>query len=63
MGGKARDFIPLIKLLIWNKLDESYSIDKLPEFVPQEMLTLLGFENSFDTSFEQKPSRKKFKVA
>lgn len=49
IGGRARDFVPLIKLLIWNKLDESYSIDKLPEFVPQEMSALLGFENQFSS--------------
>jgi transposase len=49
LGGKARDFIPLIKLLIWNKLDESYSIDKLPDFVHGEMLKLLGFENTFSS--------------
>jgi len=49
IGGKARDFIPFIKLLIWNKLDESYSIDKLPVFVPHEMLPLLGFQDSFSS--------------
>ena len=49
LAGKARDFIPLIKLLIWNKLDESYSIDKLPEFAPNEMLALLGFQHTFSS--------------
>lgn len=46
ISGKARDFVPLIKLLIWNKLDESYSIDKLPQFAPPEMLNILGFKKS-----------------
>jgi len=49
LEGRARDFIPLIKLLIWNKLDESYSIDRLPDFVPDQMLDLLGFEGELSS--------------
>ena len=49
LAGRAMDFIPLVKLLIWNKLDESYSIDRLPDFVPEQMLDLLGFEGSLSS--------------
>jgi len=45
IGGKARDFIPAIKLLMVNKLGRSASIHKLLDFAPPDMLSLLGFED------------------
>lgn len=44
LGGRARDFIPHIKLLMANKLEESVAIHRLPEFTPKEKLDLLGFK-------------------
>lgn len=43
IGGKARDFIPAIKLLMINKLEESVAIHRLLDFMPMEKLSLLGF--------------------
>jgi transposase len=43
IGGKARDFIPAIKLLMVNKLEESVAIHRLLDFMPIEKLSLLGF--------------------
>jgi transposase len=43
LGGKARDFIPSVKLLMVNKLEESVAIHRLLDFMPVEKLSLLGF--------------------
>lgn len=43
LGGKARDFIPAIKLLMVNKLEESIAIHRLLDFIPMEKLQMLGF--------------------
>lgn len=43
LGGRARDFIPAIKLLMVNKLEESVAIHRLLDFIPMEKLSLLGF--------------------
>lgn len=43
IGGRARDFIPAIKLLMVNKLEESVAIHRLLDFTPEEKLILLGF--------------------
>lgn len=45
LGGRAKDFIPTVKLLMVNKLGESYAVSRLLEFTPNEELELLGFEN------------------
>lgn len=45
IGGRSRSFIPSVKLLISNKLNQSVSINKILEFTPEELLTTLGFEN------------------
>ena len=43
IGGRARDFIPAIKLLMVNKLEESVAIHRVLDFIPEEKLTMLGF--------------------
>ena len=45
LGGRARDFIPCIKLLMTNKLEESVAISRLPDITPKEKLDILGFKN------------------
>jgi len=45
IGGRSKSFIPSVKLLISNKLNQSVSINKILEFTPEELLTTLGFEN------------------
>lgn len=44
IGGRARDFIPAIKLLMVNKLEDSFSIHRLLDFTPKEKRSLLGFK-------------------
>jgi len=44
VGGRSRSFIPSVKLLISNKLNQSVSINKILDFTPDELLTTLGFE-------------------
>ena len=44
LSGRAKDFIPSIKLLMANKLGESLAISRLPEFTPNEELDILGFQ-------------------
>ncbi len=43
-GGKAKNFIPCIKLLMYNKLGNCTSINRLNDFLPQELAELLGFK-------------------
>ena len=43
IGGRARDFIPTVKLLMANKLEESIAIHRLLDFTPPEKLSILGF--------------------
>jgi len=43
LGGRARDFIPCVKLLMANKLEESVAIHRILDFTPQEKLSMLGF--------------------
>jgi len=45
IGGRSRSFIPAVKLLINNKLNQSVSINKLLDFTPDELLKLFGFED------------------
>jgi len=42
VGGRSRSFIPSVKLLISNKLNQSVSINKILDFTPDELLTTLG---------------------
>lgn len=44
IGGRTKDFTPLVKLLINNRLGECLSVNRLLEFTPPELLDLLGFE-------------------
>ena len=43
IGGRARDFVPAVKLLMANKLEESVAIHRLLDFTPKEKLAVLGF--------------------
>lgn len=43
IGGRMKDFVPLIKLLIYNKLGESLAITRLCSY-PAELFDLMGFE-------------------
>ena len=43
IGGRARDFIPAVKLLMANKLEESVAVHRILDFTPKEKLSLLGF--------------------
>ena len=45
IGGRSRSFIPAVKLLISNKLNQSVSINKLLDFTPDELLKLFGFKD------------------
>ncbi len=45
LGGRARDFVPAVKLLMVNKLEESVAIHRVLDFMPMEKLKLLGFRN------------------
>ena len=45
IGGRSRSFIPTVKLLISNKLNQSVSINKLLDFTPDELLEIFGFED------------------
>jgi len=54
LGGRARDFIPSVKLLMVNKLEESVAISRLADLTPKEKLVLLGFrKNKSDRSFNR----------
>lgn len=44
IGGRSRSFIPAVKLLIGNKLNQSVSIKKLLDFTPDGLLKLFVFE-------------------
>lgn len=44
LGGRAKTFIPSVKLLMANKLGQSLSLNRLMDFTPLEMLELLGFD-------------------
>jgi len=48
IGGRARDFIPAVKLLMANKLEESVAVHRILDFTPKEKLSMLGFRH--DTS-------------
>ena len=49
LKGKAKTFIPCIKLLMYNRLGECLPVYKLAEFIPKELFELLGFEKKFPT--------------
>jgi transposase len=42
--GKAKSFIPSVKLLIYNRLGDCLSINRLGEFTPKELFSYLGSE-------------------
>lgn len=43
LGGRARDFIPYVKLLLYNRLGETVSVSRLASFTPTELARLMGF--------------------
>ena len=45
IGGRSRSFIPAVKRLISNKLNQSVSINKVLDFTPDELLKLFRFED------------------
>ena len=45
IGGRARDFVPSIKLLMANKLEESVAVHRILDFTPKEKLSMLGFKH------------------
>jgi transposase len=46
ISGRSRSFIPGVKLLISNKLNQSVSINKILDFTPDELLGTLGFDGT-----------------
>jgi len=46
ISGRSSSFLPLEKLLISNKLNQSVSINKILEFAPVEILATLGFKGT-----------------
>ena len=44
LGGRSQTFIPTVKLLINNKLDQSVSVNEILDFTPEELLETFGFE-------------------
>ena len=44
--GKARTFIPSMKLLLNNKLGQSVSINRILDFTPEELQDLIGFKDN-----------------
>jgi len=46
IGGRSGSFIPAVKLLISNKLNQSVSINKILDFTPAEQLEIFGFEET-----------------
>lgn len=44
VGGRAQDFLPYVKLLLYNKLGNCDSISRLPDFTPSELASRMGFE-------------------
>jgi transposase len=45
IDSRSRSFIPAVKLLISNKLNQSVSINKVLDFTPDDLLKLFGFED------------------
>lgn len=44
VGGKAKNFTPCVKTLMYNKLGNCASINRVNDFLPRELLELLGFD-------------------
>jgi len=44
LGGRSQNFIPSVKLLINNKLDQSVSVNKILDFAPDDLLETFGFK-------------------
>ena len=42
LQGNAKSFLPSVKLLIYNRLGECYSISRLDQFTPDELFSRLG---------------------
>lgn len=48
LGGRAKGFIPSIKLLMANKFEESVAVSRIKDFIPLEKMKIFGFKK--DTS-------------
>jgi len=44
ISGRSKSFIPAVKLLISNRLDQSVSVNKILDVTPEELLETFGFE-------------------
>jgi transposase len=44
IGGKARDFVPMVKLFMYNRMGDCLATNRLTTY-PEELFTALGFEN------------------
>jgi hypothetical protein len=57
IGGKAKDFIPCVKLLMYNRLGNCLPISRLSAY-PPELFERLGFKNHLsDRTFNRTPER------
>ena len=45
LAGRAKTFVPCIKLLMHNRLGDCVAVDRILDFTPDELLNLLGFKN------------------
>lgn len=45
LAGRAKTFIPSVKLLVANKLGQSMPVSRILDFTPLELLELLGFDD------------------
>lgn len=43
LGGRAKDFVPHVKLLLYNRLGETVSVSRLADFISPELAKLVGF--------------------
>ena len=44
LGGKSKDFIPMVKLVMYNRLDDCLAVNRLPTSHPPELFRALGFK-------------------
>jgi len=64
IGGKAHDFVPCVKLLLYNRLGDCFPISELPSY-PKELFERLGFreslsERTFNRTLERLGERPAF---
>ncbi len=67
LGGRAREFIPSVKLLMANKLEKSVSISRIKDFAPWEKMRLFGFrkevsDRTLNRTLERLGSKSQFVI-